>query len=100
MFDCARILDKLMRGLGFGEYVAQGGDIGSVLARILACNYDSCKAINLNYLPVSAPESFDPENHGLSQREYADWARGATFAATGRGYAVMHGTKPSTIGCE
>jgi microsomal epoxide hydrolase len=42
--DSARIVDKLMRGLGFsGGYVSQGGDIGSTVARILAIGYNSCK---------------------------------------------------------
>lgn len=102
MEDSARILHKLMTGLGFKEYAAQGGDIGSVLARMLAVKYDACRAINLNYLPLSAPpdrpELAKQHNYGLADREYADWSKGATFAATGRGYAVMHGSKPSTIG--
>lgn len=43
--DAARIIDKLMVGLGFGGgYVSQGGDIGSFITRILASQYDSCKA--------------------------------------------------------
>lgn len=42
--DCARIIDQLMRGLGFESgYVSQGGDIGSKISRILAVNYDRCK---------------------------------------------------------
>lgn len=42
--DIARVLDQLMRDLGFGRgYVAQGGDIGSRIARILAVDYESCK---------------------------------------------------------
>jgi pimeloyl-ACP methyl ester carboxylesterase len=42
--DAARILDRLMSMLGFGDgYVVQGGDIGSRAARILATDYPSCK---------------------------------------------------------
>lgn len=41
----ADAVDRLMIGLGFGSgYVAQGGDIGSFVARILASKYASCKA--------------------------------------------------------
>ncbi len=44
--DAARILDKLMVGLGFGAgYVAQGGDVGSFTSRVLG-TYDSCKAVH------------------------------------------------------
>ena len=47
MQDMARIINKLMVGLGFGSgYVAQGGDIGSSVSRILAVDYPSCKALH------------------------------------------------------
>ena len=42
--DAARIIDRLMAMLGFEDgYVAQGGDIGSRIARHLATSYPSCK---------------------------------------------------------
>lgn len=42
--DIARVVDKLMNDLGFGDgYVAQGGDIGSRVGRVLAVDYESCK---------------------------------------------------------
>jgi microsomal epoxide hydrolase len=42
--DVAAILNGLMANLGFGDgYVAQGGDIGSKVARILGAKYPSCK---------------------------------------------------------
>lgn len=45
-FDTARIVDKLMNNLGFSKYVAQGGDVGSFVATVLATQYDSCVAIH------------------------------------------------------
>lgn len=42
--DVSRVLDQLMRSIGFERgYVAQGGDIGSRIARNLAVDYPSCK---------------------------------------------------------
>lgn len=42
--DVARVMDQLMKGLGFGGgYVAQGGDIGSRISRVLAVDFESCK---------------------------------------------------------
>lgn len=39
----ARIMNKLMVGLGFGAgYIAQGGDVGSFLCRILNAYHDEC----------------------------------------------------------
>lgn len=49
--DIARVMDKLMVGLGFGNgYVAQGGDIGSFVARILGKTSASCKAVHCKLL--------------------------------------------------
>lgn len=45
--DISRILDKLMKDLGFESgYVAQGGDIGSRVARGLGVDYESCKGMH------------------------------------------------------
>lgn len=45
--DSARILDTLMQGLGFGGgYIAQGGDIGAMVSRQLAVDYDGCKGMS------------------------------------------------------
>ena len=42
--DIARIINKLMVGLGFGSgYIAQGGDIGSFTAKVIVGTYDECK---------------------------------------------------------
>lgn len=45
--DISRILDRLMKDIGFESgYVAQGGDIGSRVARALAVDYGSCKGMH------------------------------------------------------
>ena len=42
--DVARVMDNLMKRIGFGEaYIAQGGDVGSRVARALAVDHDACK---------------------------------------------------------
>ena len=44
LIDSARLMHKLMIGLGFESgYAVQGGDIGSYVSRIMAATYDSCK---------------------------------------------------------
>jgi microsomal epoxide hydrolase len=44
MDDIGAIMNQLMLDLGFGDgYIAQGGDIGSRVAKTLAWNYDACK---------------------------------------------------------
>ncbi|KAK5204623.1 hypothetical protein LTR47_007387 [Exophiala xenobiotica] len=51
--DAARLLDKMMVLLGFGNqgYVVQGGDVGSKVARVIAAEHDNCKGTAL--APVS-----------------------------------------------
>lgn len=41
--DIADLWNKLMLGLGFEQYVAQGGDLGSHTSRMIAQRYDGCK---------------------------------------------------------
>lgn len=44
--DISRIVNSLMVQLGFGGgYIAQGGDIGSRISRVLAATYDECKGM-------------------------------------------------------
>ncbi|KAK4705423.1 hypothetical protein P7C70_g778, partial [Phenoliferia sp. Uapishka_3] len=87
----------LLHGCFENGYAAQGGDIGSVLARILSAKYDSCKAININYMPMAPPDRPEPFA-GLNEREIMNVKKALVFASTGRGYANMHGTRPGTIG--
>lgn len=43
-FDVARIMNQVMLNLGFGSgYVAQGGDIGPRISRLLGTRYVACK---------------------------------------------------------
>lgn len=54
--DAARVMDKLMRELGFGNgYIAQGGDVGSRVARVMGVEHEACKAVHreYNFVPLS-----------------------------------------------
>jgi pimeloyl-ACP methyl ester carboxylesterase len=50
----AEIIHKLMINLGFEKYLAQGGDVGSFEARILAHEHEECVAIHREYLYISS----------------------------------------------
>ncbi|KAJ5334926.1 epoxide hydrolase [Penicillium brevicompactum] len=93
----ARIMNQLMVDLGFGKgYIAQGGDLGSMIARIMSVNHAECKAFHVNLLVLNPgetppPAQLSPEKSNILQRSEA-WQK------TGLGYAFVHGTRPSTVG--
>ncbi len=58
--DAARILDRLMSMLGFGDgYIAQGGDVGSGVARIMGATYQGCKGV---LFTLSQSPLYNPRN--------------------------------------
>lgn len=108
----ADVLHQLMLTLGFGPgpsggsaggYIAQGGDVGAGLARSLAVRHPGheggggCRGALLNMLPMYPPANKD-ELASPTETEMMALGRGTTFAQGGMGYAIIHGTKPSTIG--
>lgn len=96
--DIARIMDKLLTSLGFaGGYVAQGGDIGSGVARILGANFPSCKAAHVNMCSIGGSPTDVPEG-SINEAEMAAMKRGGTWVEHGTAYAKEHGTRPATIG--
>lgn len=42
VFDASRILNKLMVKLGFTQYIAQGGDVGSMITKTVVEEYHEC----------------------------------------------------------
>ncbi|RDW93004.1 epoxide hydrolase family protein [Aspergillus mulundensis] len=96
----ARIMNQLMVELGFGDgYVAQGGDLGSMLARILSVEYEGCKALHVNMLHLNPGETPSPAaSNNLSRDEEEHIKRSNAWQQTGFAYALEHATRPSTIG--
>lgn len=97
----ARIFDNLM-GIIFGpstKYVAQGGDIGSRVAKVLVSQYSNCIASHLNYDSAPEPAS-GPENGGvqIEDVERQAFKRAEWFKSQGAAYALEQATRPSTIG--
>jgi microsomal epoxide hydrolase len=51
MADIGAIMNQLMLDLGFGSgYIAQGGDIGSRVAKTLGGEYEACKGMDSHSL--------------------------------------------------
>ena len=103
----ARAWAELMKRLGYTRYLAQGGDWGAPVSSGMARqNAAGLLGIHLNLPATLPPEiakaigSGDPAPAGLSPEEKAAFDAIATFFAKGRGYAVILGTRPQTMGYE
>lgn len=95
--DVARIFNKLMVQLGFSSgYVAQGGDLGSKIARILAVKHPEAKAAHLNYCFMQDPGNIPESSYSAAENEGLRHSQ--TFVTMGSGYGLEQATKPSTLG--
>jgi len=90
-----RAWDLLMKRLGYFEYVAQGGDWGSVITTEMGrLKLEGLRAIHVN-LPFVAPVPF-PENP--TDEEKVAIAQCILFAEDGSFYHHLQTTRPQTIG--
>jgi pimeloyl-ACP methyl ester carboxylesterase len=91
----ARAWAELMRRLGYGRYVAQGGDVGAVVTDAMGRQApQGLVGIHTNLL-VTALGGPQPSE---SEKERAAADALATFRATGFGYFLEQATRPQTIG--
>ncbi|THX71942.1 alpha/beta-hydrolase [Aureobasidium pullulans] len=115
--DMAPVMNALMVALGFGSgYIAQGGDLGSFIARQLGVENEECKgmfatltshikrtiadfeilAFHLNLYQLPAPSN--ASSLPISETEKLGLERAKAFTETGSAYAREHGTRTATIG--
>lgn len=92
----ARAWVSLMARLGYSQYVAQGGDWGSIVTRALGeLNPPECLGIHLNMALVPPSEKQVSEATEWEQRSlaslqfYMDWDSG---------YSKLQSTRPQTLG--
>jgi pimeloyl-ACP methyl ester carboxylesterase len=101
----ARAWDMLMKRLGYQRYVSQGGDWGAVIAEAMGRQAPAgLLGIHVN-LPAAVPSdvlkavaSGEPAPAGLSDVEKAAFDAINDLFKKRRGYAVMMGTRPQTVG--
>ncbi|RFU24501.1 hypothetical protein B7463_g11834, partial [Scytalidium lignicola] len=114
-FQYAEALHKVMIGLGYDQYVVQGGDWGAIILRAIAHAYPAhVRGLHTNLVLSSFPKPFKaPLTFISALTRYAlsgilpthtplelsllerakDWSSGS-----GRAYFAQMGTKPQTIG--
>ncbi len=114
----AYLFNELMTGLGFKEYAAQGGDIGSRVSYDLGQNYPACRgellfpysegvsvvsrwiwlilafvAVHVNFKAIQSPPEGTPEYTKTPPPSKEIIRQMQVF-----GYGLEHATRPSTIG--
>ena len=91
----ADIFAELMSGLGYGRFLAQGGDWGaSITARLGYRHPDRLIGIHLNMMPVGR----DPKDLATATAEDKAYAAElAAFLKDETGYQQIQGTKPDTL---
>ncbi|KAF4972590.1 hypothetical protein FSARC_863 [Fusarium sarcochroum] len=113
MKDNARIFNKLMVGLGYSEYMCQGGDWGHQVCRYLGSKFTkNCRRVHVNMCPAPPPKSFMLLQSSWVPASIRDFflswlytpiermlcQRSLDFGANGFAYAHIQGTKPATLG--
>lgn len=89
---------RLMSGLGYNRFGAQGGDIGAGVSMWLARQQpELLTGVHVNYIPGSFLPHVDEVANPVTpaERHFLDQAR--LFAAENGAYAALHGTKPQTL---
>jgi epoxide hydrolase len=91
--------DQLMTRLGYGRYVAQGGDWGSRVSMMLGLRHpEHLIGVHVNMVPA-VPDPATAETLGdLTERERAAVSFLAEHRAQGSGYLVQQSTRPQSLG--
>lgn len=86
----------LMSRLGYGRYVAQGGDWGAMVTTAVGLqDTEHCAGIHLN-MPIAPP---DPATlSSLSEREQGALASMQHYQEWDSGYSKQQSTRPQTVG--
>ena len=92
----ARAWATLMNRLGYGHWVAQGGDWGAaVTAEIGAAAPPGCRAVHLNTVSMTPPEGAAADDDPMTKKALALMKR---YGSLEIGYARQQATRPQTLG--
>src|SRR5947199_9416938 len=88
---------KLMHGLGYARFGAQGGDWGAMVSTYLGARHAGVVAgIHLNMVIAFPPDPANPVA-GLTQEEVVDLMHAQEFLNEETGYQRIQRTKPQTL---
>jgi pimeloyl-ACP methyl ester carboxylesterase len=93
----ARAWAELMGRLGYGRYVAQGGDLGAIVSDAMGRQApDGLVGIHVNLLVTTLGAPTPPPGDTEEERVALDAIN--TFTTSGFGYFLEQSTRPQTIG--
>jgi pimeloyl-ACP methyl ester carboxylesterase len=103
--NMAAVDHKLMLALGYDKYIVQGGDWGSMIARIMAMDFpESCLGIHVNMLGTGPPTWWRYPFHmaylvvwAMLQGKDSAFQRMLWWHREESGYLEIQGTKPLTL---
>ncbi len=88
---------ELMDRLGYGRYVAQGGDLGAIVSDVMGRQApEGLLGVHMNLLVTTLGAPTPPP--GDTEEERAALDAIATFTTSGFGYFLEQSTRPQTIG--
>lgn len=87
---------SLMARLGYGDFVAQGGDWGALVSTEMAVRHPA-RVLGL-HLTMPTARTDEADRDGASASERRGLEREARYRAEGYGYARINRTRPQTIG--
>lgn len=93
----ADLWHRLMRGLGYERYGAQGGDFGAGVATYMAVD-DPKPMIGIHLSNLEIPPYTGPGARPLSAAEQDYRTQNQRWADVERGYSAIQSTKPQTLG--
>ncbi|HEY3177100.1 MAG TPA: epoxide hydrolase [Candidatus Polarisedimenticolia bacterium] len=93
----AALWARLMEGLGYGRFAAQGGDWGaSVTTWLGLAHHDRLAGIHLNYIPGSYSPWIGPGSASLTEAERGFLMEAERWDQEEGGYAHLQRTRPQT----
>jgi pimeloyl-ACP methyl ester carboxylesterase len=92
-----RLWHRLMRGLGYERYGAQGGDFGAAVGTFMALD-DPEAMIGLHLSNLDNHPYTGPGSRPLTEAERAFVAERRRWLDSERGYGAIQSTKPQTLG--
>ncbi len=93
----AGLWHRLMRGLGYERYGAQGTDFGAGVATFMALD-DPEPMLGVHLSNLEIPPYTGPGSRPLSEAERAYLAQQQRWSDVERGYSAIQSTKPQTLG--